>query len=303
LEALVHQIVAPRLEKLDISFFNQLTFSVPRLLQFMNTTENLRFDKAEFEFDEGRVFVSAYPRGAEMCAFFINVLCWHLDWQVSSIAQISNSLSQMFSSVEHLTLEHKEHSRSSEEHNEVDRTEWHKLLRSFSNVKTLWIAEGLVGELSRCLELKDGEFPLELLPELQELTYSGSGDTGDAFTSFVDARQNAGRPVTLVRPYPVPQAVERGEDLPPGWEQRSDPRGRQYYVDHNTRCTTWTRPSRPSPAIVPHDPATTLATEILVHPDSVPRPHQPAEQPSPTPSPAPTPVTQPVAGGEDLPPR
>jgi hypothetical protein len=45
--------------------------------------------------------------------------------------------------------------------------------------------------------LEDGELPLELLPELQELTHSGSGNTGDAFTSFIDARQNAGRPVTL----------------------------------------------------------------------------------------------------------
>jgi hypothetical protein len=104
----------------------------------------------------------------------------------------------MFSAVEHLTLEHEVHSQSSEEHNEVDRTEWRKLLRPFSNVKTLRIDNGLVEELSRCLQLEDGELPLELLPELQELTYFGSGDTGDAFTSFIDARQNAGRPITLV---------------------------------------------------------------------------------------------------------
>jgi hypothetical protein len=47
--------------------------------------------------------------------------------------------------------------------------------------------------------LDDGELPLELLPELQELTYSGIGDASDAFKSFVDARQNAGCPVTLRR--------------------------------------------------------------------------------------------------------
>jgi hypothetical protein len=135
-----------------------------------------------------------------MYALILTVDSWHLDWQVSSVAQISNSLGQMFSAVEHLTLEHEEHSLSSEEHNEVDHTEWLRLLRSFSNVKTFRIDNGLVEELSRCLELDDGELPLGLLPELQELTYSGSGDTGDAFTSFIDARQNAGRPVTLVRP-------------------------------------------------------------------------------------------------------
>lgn len=31
--------------------------------------------------------------------------------------------------------------------------------------------------------------------------------------------------------------------LPGGWERRIDHLGRQYYVDHNTRTTTWNRPS------------------------------------------------------------
>ena len=51
---------------------------------------------------------------------------------------------------------------------------------------------------SRCLRLEDEEDPVEL-PELQELAYSGSGNANDAFTSFIDARRNAGRPVTLIK--------------------------------------------------------------------------------------------------------
>jgi atrophin-1 interacting protein 5 (WW domain-containing E3 ubiquitin protein ligase 1) len=31
--------------------------------------------------------------------------------------------------------------------------------------------------------------------------------------------------------------------LPSGWEMRRDPRGRVYYVDHNSRTTTWQRPN------------------------------------------------------------
>jgi uncharacterized protein YbdZ (MbtH family) len=31
--------------------------------------------------------------------------------------------------------------------------------------------------------------------------------------------------------------------LPEGWEQRVDQNGRIYYIDHNTRRTTWTRPT------------------------------------------------------------
>ena len=198
LEAVVPRITSPRLEKLDIQFFNQLTFSVPHLLQFMHTTENLRFGSAKFEFSGDRVHVKVYPREeAEIRALQVNVRCLHLDWQVSSVAQIFNSLGQIFSTVEHLTFEHEVHSLSSEEHNEVDRTEWRKLLRSFSNVKTLRIDDGLVKELSRSLRLDDGELPLELLPELQELKCPGSGDTVDSFKSFINARQNAGHPVIL----------------------------------------------------------------------------------------------------------
>ncbi|KAF8248295.1 HECT-domain-containing protein [Wilcoxina mikolae CBS 423.85] len=33
-------------------------------------------------------------------------------------------------------------------------------------------------------------------------------------------------------------------ELPPGWEQRHTPEGRVYFVDHNTRTTTWVDPRR-----------------------------------------------------------
>jgi len=146
--------------------------------------------------------VELHLRDAEILPLVIAVDCWHLDWQVSSMAQISNSLSQVFSAVEHLTLKGGKHIQSSEEHNEFGRTEWRELLRSFRNAKTLSIEEGLLEGLSRCLQLEDGELPLELLPELQELKiYQNWRDYGrsDAFTSFINARESAGRAVTLLR--------------------------------------------------------------------------------------------------------
>ena len=200
LEALVHQIATPCLKKLEIDFFNQLTFSVPRLLQFINLTEDFKFDSAVFKFFGSEVSVRVFPLvEAEMHAYVITVVCRHLDWQVSSIAQIFNSLSQVFSAVEHLTLVHGVHRRSSEEHNKVDRTEWRELFRPFSNVKTLLVDDELIEELSQYLQLEDEELPLEVLPELQELAYSRRGKIGDAFTAFIDARRNAGRPITLFR--------------------------------------------------------------------------------------------------------
>jgi hypothetical protein len=39
---------------------------------------------------------------------------------------------------------------------------------------------------------------MELLPELQKLSYSGRRALRDTFTSFVDARRRAGRPVAVI---------------------------------------------------------------------------------------------------------
>ena len=193
LEEVISRITTPRLEKFSIEFYKQLTFSIPRLVQFMNTTKSLRFDSARFRFAGEQFGAMFYSREeAQTNVLSINLRCWRSDMQLSSVAQIFNSLSQIFFAVEHLTLEQAEHY-----HREVNRSEWNKLLRSFSNVKTLHVEDRLVRELFRCLKVYNEEYPLGLLPELQELTCSGSCNA-DHITSFVEARQNAGRPVTLM---------------------------------------------------------------------------------------------------------
>ena len=200
LEAIVHLITTPRLEKFEVIFFHQPTFSVPRLLRSMNPTGNLKFDSVRFNFSRDNVCVAFFlGDNPEMFVVAILVECSDLDWQVSSVAQIFNFPSQMFSAVEHLSLDHGEHGLPTEEYELVDRAGWRGLLSPFSNAKTLRIDDKLVEELSRSLQLEDGEHSSELLPELQELRYSGRGDTGGDFTPFINARQNAGRPVKLGR--------------------------------------------------------------------------------------------------------
>jgi hypothetical protein len=123
LEAVLCRITTPRLETLNIRLFKQLTFSVPCLLQFMNTTENLRSYNAEILFKDEYTDLRMFFREANTYPFGVAVDCRHLDWQVSSVAQISIALRQVFSAVEHLTLEHELHSQSSEEHKDVNRVE------------------------------------------------------------------------------------------------------------------------------------------------------------------------------------
>ena len=204
LEALLPRITMPILEKLQVFFSYEETFSVSQLLQLMGTKNNLRLTSARFTFDNFGVAATFYPHeGARTYAFHMDVGCRYLARQVSSLAQIFNALSPVFSAVERLALAYAKNDLPSVSNNEddVDRAEWRRLLGSFRNVKTLLVDYGLVEEITRCLRLDDGEPPLELLPKLNELSYSSGddSDTGDRFAGFIDGRQAAGHCVTLIR--------------------------------------------------------------------------------------------------------
>ena len=199
MEGLLTQISAPVLTNLEIILFNQLTVTVPRLLQFMGTSESLSFNSLQLIFDNDFAELVAFELGEETRYFFTAMIrCRHFDWQVSSSAQILSTLQPVFSVVETLTLIHGGHDRSSEWHNEIDCTQWRQLLRPFSNLKTLHVQNELLGKLARSLEADDGELPLELLPNLKEVGYSGD-DARKALAPFIDERQAAGHPVNLTK--------------------------------------------------------------------------------------------------------
>jgi len=204
LEALLPHVTTPLVKNFRVHFFTQLSFSVPRLLQFMTTTENLRFISVRFLFYYDAVAVFVVARGgAEVEDFFMQVFSKHLDWQVSSVAQIFHVLSPLFSTVAELNLDYRKHTLSPEGHEEADRKRWREFLASFRNVKTLRVHNGLVGEVSRALR-SDGEPPLELLPELKELICPARSVEDKTFAAFIHEREDAGQPVNLVgKAYPV----------------------------------------------------------------------------------------------------
>ena len=193
-------MTTPLLKKLEIHFIKQSTFPVPHLVRFINKTVSPRFDDAKivFKHDENDVVMSS--REAHTYIFSVTVYHWNYT-EIYTVAQICNALRQVLSAVKHLTFRTFQRETSgfwgsyysNTEKNDIYRVQWRNIIRSFGNVRTLRVEEGLVEQLSRCLGLDDRELPLELLPELQELTYSR--DNSDAFTSFINARQNAGRPV------------------------------------------------------------------------------------------------------------
>ncbi|KAH9955475.1 hypothetical protein BC827DRAFT_1158216 [Russula dissimulans] len=196
LEVLLSCMTAPLLTKLQVFFINQLTSHLPHLLQFLNTAENLRFSNATLVFGGESFSAMVYPKNlkeARKHALYMSVACRHVDWQVASAAQIFSVLRSAFCAVENLTFRHYWGG------SKADRTQWRDLLKSFGDVKTFRVTSGIVSQLSRSLYVEDGESPVELLPELKELSYPNRPEFDDVFTPFIDARRIAGCPVTVVR--------------------------------------------------------------------------------------------------------
>jgi uncharacterized protein YfaT (DUF1175 family) len=175
----------------------------------MMTKEKLRFDRATFIFHHEAVSLLGFTSvvADQWSDVHIGVMCRHLDWQVSSMAQISNVLCPLFSEVVDLTLDYRDHTSSSEWHSQADCAGWHVLLGSFRNLKTLRVHDGLVGEVSRALQMDVGP-PLEVLPELTELICSAGRVDDKTFAPFIHEREVAGRSVRLI-----------GEALPVGRTQ------------------------------------------------------------------------------------
>jgi hypothetical protein len=200
LEGLVARISAPSLNKLHFYLFDQLSFTFPRLLQFMQTSQNLTITALKVNFGALSVSFNAVPWTRKWDSpLMLEIRCGRLDWQVASAVQLFGTLSPVLSVVEQVEFSYQKHCQSlaSESHNDVDRRQWRELLRPFTNAKTIHVQGDLVSQIFRSLPSDDGESSLELLPNLEEIGHSGGSDGLDAFTTFINERHVAGHPVTL----------------------------------------------------------------------------------------------------------
>ena len=205
LEALLSRMSAPLLTTLSIHLLDSPSFAVPHLQNFMTATEHLRFCSARFLFAPSIAAMFAYPHvGAASPTFNIDNTCPYLDWQVSSMTQVFDVLSPIFSMVVDLTLDCEGHVPSLYSwDNQAHRTVWSNFLGSFRNVKTIRVHPGLVEVVSRSLN-SDGEPPLEVLPKLEELVCSKGCRSNEAIAIFIREREVTGRSVTLIeRDLPV----------------------------------------------------------------------------------------------------
>ncbi|XP_009707157.1 PREDICTED: E3 ubiquitin-protein ligase NEDD4 isoform X1 [Cariama cristata] len=75
------------------------------------------------------------------------------------------------------------------------------------------------------------------------LTTSGSSATGQPAAYTNHSSRRGSLQTYRVEEQPAhPVLLPTSSGLPPGWEERQDEKGRSYYIDHNSRTTTWIKP-------------------------------------------------------------
>ncbi|KAH9953026.1 hypothetical protein BC827DRAFT_195423 [Russula dissimulans] len=172
LEGLVSRTNAPALERLTITLFNQASFTLPHLSQFMNTTEGLKHPISSILFDREAVSIAIRHREPPFEDVFNLRLGYSwFNWQINSAAQICGTLLPVLSIVEELTLDSHECLRRLRWLDAVtNATMWRDLILPFKHVKKLSISRALWLELSTALH-PDNERPElflhRLLPSLQ----------------------------------------------------------------------------------------------------------------------------------------
>ena len=198
MEVLLPYVTTPLLENFRIYFYNRMVYSIPHLRQYISTARNIQVKTVSLFFDEDYLRVMGHSHMDRLLTLDMELGARQLDWQIVSAAQVFPALSTVFSVVEDLTLNFSRSMMSSEWDNEAVRIHWRKVLGPFGKVKSLSVFGEPVKQISGALQPGEEESPTELLPELQKLSYSTRGAPRDTFVQFVDARQKAGCPVTVV---------------------------------------------------------------------------------------------------------
>jgi hypothetical protein len=200
LEDLVARIDAPLLDFFFITFFHQLIFDNPQLVQFYARTPNIQpAVEAGIVFFNDRVLItsaSTSPRQIEL-----TISCRQSDWQLSSLAQVcSSSLPEAFiPKVERLYIYDNEYGRPRWQ-DDIEDSQWLEVLQPFTALKDLHLSREFLPRIAPAFQELAGERVTEVLPALQSLFLEElhpSGPVWEAIEKFVAARQLAGHPIAV----------------------------------------------------------------------------------------------------------
>ncbi|KAI9512631.1 hypothetical protein F5148DRAFT_1279535 [Russula earlei] len=212
-EDLTARIDTPKLNKLSVSFFNQLIFAIPQLTQFISRIGKFTaLDRAEVYFGHHSVTITlkvdeeTYQNGF----LSLSISCTPLDWQVSALEQVCSSTLQSLPNLKSLHIWHDDRLTDG-----VENTQWPELLRPFTTLETLIVPKYSIPFVERILGALAGEGVTEAMRTLEwiDIALGPLESIPEGIEKFVTARQLSGRPVAVERKWePV---VDRTLVLPP----------------------------------------------------------------------------------------
>ena len=204
LEDLVACIDAPKLGRLQITFFNDIIFDAPQLIQFISRTPKLKALKSVgIFFSDNAVNFSSHASLGEGLNLTVEILCKGLDWQLSSLERVCTSCLPPLSTLEDLYFYDSTYLQPDRK-DDIDNELWVELLRPFSAVKNLYLAKDVASHVASVFqELVEGRMrevlPM-ILPTLRKILLreiESSGPVQEGIVQFVAARQVAGHPITV----------------------------------------------------------------------------------------------------------
>ena len=203
LEDLVTDIDAPQLERLDITFFNDVLFDTPHLSQFIGRTPILNAFENAYIFLANSTACVAFRSPIDCYVQLkVAILCEGSDWQLSSVEQVCTSCFQLpfLSTLKGLYVFERIFSSVDWKDN-IEYRVWRELLYPFTSVKNIYISDEFALGIGPALqELVKGRAATEVLPTLENIFLKGlksSGHVQEGIGQFVAARQVSSHPVTV----------------------------------------------------------------------------------------------------------
>jgi hypothetical protein len=196
LEDLAARIDAPLLDRLIITFFYQLIYDSPQLIQFMSRTPKFKaHNEALVVFTSYNVSLTL-PHTSD-AILQMRISCNQSDRQLSSLARVcSSSIPQaLMSTIERLRIENESNWQVNSEN-----SQWLELFRPFTTVKYLSVFSNFMPHIAPALKELVGERVAEVLPALQTLDLYRPlppGPARETIEQFVAARQLAGHPIVI----------------------------------------------------------------------------------------------------------
>ena len=197
IEDLVSRIDVPLLDHAHITFFNQPTFVVPRLHDFLSRTECFTpHSHGAVLFDSIDAMFKLKPESLSL-----KVECAFSAIQLSLMSQICSSSLHPFSTLERLEICEAGLSPGYWP-DYIENADWLDLIRPFIALQDLYLGDELALRIVPALQELAGEGTAEGLPELQNIFIEWlqpSGPLQEAIVQFVATRQLSGRPVAVHR--------------------------------------------------------------------------------------------------------